>query len=97
MKRDATLRPHKTAYPAGRPKIRTIPYIFQDLLYAQVLAKYAYVKGVGATPMSKPRKGLHDDPYFTDGGRIVLWISGDRVSFTDVEHVKWDMPSEWKK
>ncbi len=67
-------------------------YIFQDLLYSQVLAKYAYVKGVGATPMSKPRKSLHDDPYFTDGNRIVLWISGDPVSFSEVDFVKWEVP-----
>jgi hypothetical protein len=67
-------------------------YIFQDLLYSQVLAKYAYVKGVGATPMSKPRISLHDDPYFTDGNRIVLWISGDPVSFSEVEFVKWQVP-----
>jgi hypothetical protein len=66
-------------------------YFFQDLLYSQVLAKYAYVKGVGATSMSKPRLSLHDDPWFTDGRRIVLWLSGDPVSFTEVEHVKWDV------
>jgi hypothetical protein len=67
-------------------------YIFQDLLYSQVLAKYTFVKGVGAATMLKPHKGLLDDPYFTDGRRMVLWISGDPVSFSEVERVKWDIP-----
>jgi hypothetical protein len=71
-------------------EVRT--YILQDLWYSQALSQYAYVKGVGATPMSKPRKSLHDDPYFTDGYRIVLWVSSDPISFAEVEFVEWEFP-----
>jgi len=80
-------------------KFRIVPnvdeartYILMDLWYSQALSQYAYVKGVGATPMSKTRKSLNDDPYFTDGYRLVLWVSSDPISFAEVEFVKWEFP-----
>ncbi len=67
-------------------------YILQDLWYSQALSQYAYVKGVGATPMSKLREGLNDTAYFTDGYRLVLWVSSDPISFAEVEFVAWEFP-----
>ncbi len=71
-------------------------YILQDLWYSQTLEKYAFVKGVGAIPISKPRMSLNDDPYFTDGYRIVLWVSSAPVSFAEVEFVEWEFPKPKK-
>jgi hypothetical protein len=68
-------------------------YIFQDLLYSQALAKYGYVKGVGAAPISEPRKTLFGDTYFTDGYRIVLWVSSEPISLTEVDVVDWESPA----
>lgn len=67
-------------------------YIFQDFLYSQGLTKYGYVKGVGATPISNPRQNLTGNSYFTDGYRMVLWISSDSISLSEVEVVEWDIP-----
>jgi len=71
-------------------EVRT--YILQDMWYSQALSQYAYVKGVGVTPMSEPRKSLNNDPYFTDGYRLVLWVSGDPVSFAKVRFIGWERP-----
>ena len=70
----------------------TRDYLIQDLWYSQGLEKFAYVKGVGAAPISEPRGNLTGDPYFTDGYRAVLWVSSDPIKLEDAEFVKWDIP-----
>lgn len=72
----------------------TRSYLFQDLLYSQVLSKFAFVKGVGAAPIESPRQNLTGDPYFTDGLRIVLWVSSKPVAFEKVEFIEWELPPE---
>jgi hypothetical protein len=72
-------------------------YILQDLWYSQTLAKFGYVKGVGAASMSEPRKSLQDDPYFTDGYRLVIWVSRKPISFSEVEALHWEIPPFRKK
>lgn len=67
-------------------------YIFQDLLYSQGLARYGYVKGVGAAPMSEQRETLTGHAYFTDGLRAVLWVSDEPVSLAEIEFVEWEIP-----
>ncbi len=66
-------------------------YILQDIMYSQALAKYGYVKGVGAATMSNPRKTLQNDPYFTDGYRAVMWVSSSPVSFSELQFLKWEI------
>jgi hypothetical protein len=73
----------------------TRDFLIQDLWYSQGLVKFAYVKGVGAAPISEPRGNLTGDPYFTDGYRAVLWISSDPIDFEEVEFVRWEIPPQW--
>jgi hypothetical protein len=70
----------------------TRDFLIQNLWYSQGLLKFAFVKGVGAVPISTPRRNLTGDPYFTDGLRALLWISGDPVDFEEVEFVEWEIP-----
>ncbi|MGD8985414.1 MAG: LssY C-terminal domain-containing protein [Desulfobacteraceae bacterium] len=72
-------------------------YILQDLWYSQTLAKFGYVKGLGAASMSNPRNTLQDDPYFTDGYRLVIWVSRKPVSFSEVEVLEWEVRPLKKK
>jgi len=67
-------------------------YILQDLWYSQGVLKYAYVKGVGAAPISEPRENIRGDNYFTDGMRVVVWVSSDPISLSEVEFVEWENP-----
>ncbi|MFW2406083.1 MAG: LssY C-terminal domain-containing protein, partial [Gammaproteobacteria bacterium] len=63
----------------------TREFLVEDLLYAQGLAKIGYVRGVGAAPFDEPRGNLTGDPYFTDGRRAVMWVSGSTVGIDEIE------------
>lgn len=67
----------------------TREYLLEDLAYHQGLARFAYVKGVGAAPIDVPRANLTGDPYFTDGFRVVLWVSSAPVAMNDIEVWDW--------
>ncbi len=70
----------------------TREFLLENLAYSQVLRKYAYVGGVGETPMDQPRANLTGDPWFTDGLRVILWISSDLTDLDDIEYVDWITP-----
>ncbi len=67
-------------------------YILQNLWYSQGLAKFGFVKGVGAASISKPRRDIWGNRYFTDGYRAVVWVSNEPVSFSDVVNAEWEKP-----
>jgi hypothetical protein len=57
-------------------------YVLEDLLEAQRAAKLGYVGGVGECERTAPRYNLTGDPYFTDGNRGVVIVSGTRTDAT---------------
>jgi hypothetical protein len=67
----------------------TREYLVENLAYSQALAKLGYVEGVGAAPIDEPRGNLTGDPYFTDGKRVVLWISSTPTDFGDIDDLDW--------
>ena len=67
----------------------TREYLLENLAYSQALAKFAYLGGVGAAPIDQPRGNLTGDPYFTDGYRLVLWVSSRPVDIADIEVTFW--------
>jgi hypothetical protein len=67
-------------------------FLVQNLWYSHGLLKFAYVKGVGEAEISEPRRTLTKDPYFTDGLRAVLWVSGRPVDLEEVEFLAWETP-----
>jgi hypothetical protein len=69
----------------------TRDYLLQDMLLSGSLAGLGYVKGVGAATPEDPRYNYTLDPYFTDGLRLVLFLSGDYVSPDNLELV-WYRP-----
>ena len=66
-------------------------YLLQDFWYSQGLAKFGYVEGVGAVSISEPRETFLDDLYFTDGYRLVLLLSGDSLSISEVGLFDWSI------
>ena len=70
----------------------TREYLVENLAYAQSLAKLAYVGGVGAASIDDPRANLTGDPYFTDGHRVILWLSSKPVDLSEIEVLRWGTP-----
>jgi hypothetical protein len=67
----------------------TREYLLENLAYSQSLAKFGYAGGVGAASFDEPRHNLTGDPYFTDGYRLVLWVTATPVDIADLEFVPW--------
>jgi hypothetical protein len=55
-------------------------YVVEDLMQAQHVNATGYVSGVGECEADKPRHNLTGDPYFTDGLRAVVLLSGTRTA-----------------
>ena len=70
----------------------TREFLLEDLAYSQALAKVAYVEGVGAATIEQPRGNLTGDPYFTNGYRLVLWVSSHPVDIADIQLEQWRIP-----
>lgn len=66
--------------------------LLENLAFSQSLEKFAYVGGVGEVSMDQPKGNLTGDPWFTDGYRIVLWVTSEPVSIDDVDFLEWRMP-----
>jgi hypothetical protein len=65
-------------------------YLIQDMFYSQSLRGYAFSTGVGAATTQNPRRNYTGDAYWTDGLRLVMWLSAEPVSYHRVEAVHWD-------
>ena len=72
----------------------TREYLLENLAYTQALEKYAYVRGVGEVSYTQPRGNLTGDPWFSDGNRLVLWVSSEPVDIDELEFVSWRLPLE---
>jgi hypothetical protein len=68
----------------------TREYLLEDLAYAESVEKFGYVTGVGAASYDSPRANLTGDPYFTDGHRIVIFVSSDPVDISEIEVLELD-------
>jgi hypothetical protein len=51
---------------------------------SQSVTSYGYVGGVGEATMESPKFNLTDDPYRTDGRRLIVVISKDPVPINAV-------------
>jgi hypothetical protein len=70
----------------------TREFLLEDLAYSQSLKKTGYLKGVGEVPISQPRGNLTGDPWFTDGYRLVLWVTSEPTDISEVEFLPWKNP-----
>jgi hypothetical protein len=70
----------------------TRDYLLQDLLLSGSLAGVGYVEGVGSATPKDPRYNYTLDPYFTDGLRVVLFVSEEYVSPDSLEWLAWEWP-----
>jgi hypothetical protein len=64
--------------------------LIEDLIYSQQLAKGGWVKGVGVSTRSNPRRNLTGDPYFTAGYRVVLMFDRRPRSVKEFQFFDWE-------
>ncbi len=67
-------------------------YLLQDLLMSGFVERYGYVDGVGAAPASAPRVNLTGDPYYTDGLRVVVFLSNQTTRLENIDRLPWQVP-----
>ena len=64
-------------------------YLIQEMLISGSVEQVAWVDGVGKAPREQPRRNLTGDPYFTDGRRVVFFLSSKPISPSEVHLHKW--------
>jgi hypothetical protein len=67
-------------------------YLTLDMLSSESLKAVGYVDGVGYSGRDAPRHNYTDDPYYTDGLRVVLICGDGRYDLEDLEHLPWKRP-----
>jgi hypothetical protein len=67
----------------------------QKFVYGQSVERIAWFQGTVVVPVTSFWNQLIGEPYFTDGMRLVLWLTGDPVAAQDIEYVSWDDPPAW--
>ena len=65
-------------------------FLLQNLWYNGAMKAAGFVDGVGEVPIDKPITGFGGGAYFTDGWRLVAFLSEDPVAFDDVL-IRFDM------
>ena len=68
--------------------------LVQDLIYSQGLEAFAFAGGVGEAPPESPRENLTGDVYFTDGRRLVMWLTDTPTTILEIEYIEWMPPLE---
>ena len=69
-------------------------YLLHSLFHSESVEKFAFVKGVGLANENNPRKNLTDDPYFTDGMRMVIWLSSTPVPPHEAHNLGWNASAD---
>jgi len=59
-------------------------YLLETLMRSQSVKAYGYVHGVGEATLEAPKFNLTEDPYRTDGRRMILVISENPVPINEV-------------
>jgi hypothetical protein len=68
-------------------------YLLQDLLMSGFVERYGFVEGVRAATASAPRTNLTGDPYYTDGLRLVVFLSSQTKRLTETTRLPWESPA----
>jgi hypothetical protein len=67
-------------------------YLTQEMLMSGSVDQLGWVGGVEKTAREEPRQNLTGDPFFTDGLRVVLFLSGKSVAPSEVHWHNWSTP-----
>ena len=68
-------------------------YLLQNLWYSNSLEQFAWSATGKRVTETEPVLDFNDNAWFSDGLRLVIWVSGEPVSLQEAQTVKWDDPS----
>lgn len=90
-------------FTLGTAKVRFDPdvdtarnFALQNFFYGRSLAQLGWVFGEHVVPADSFWENLDQSHFFTDGYRVVLWLSGEPVSVISSTVLDWDNPPEWR-
>lgn len=88
---------HYMARTFGRPRLDpdvddARMYMMQNIWYSQGLRQFGWATGRDVVSIGSQRTNITGEGYFTDGYRVVLWLSGDPVSMLEVKRANLDQP-----
>lgn len=63
-------------------------YLLEMLMRSQSVEAFGYVAGVGEATVEQPRFNLANDPYRTDGQRLLILVADDPVPMHEVAHIR---------
>lgn len=64
--------------------------LLQSMILSGSVARFGFVDAVARSAPESPARNLTDDPYFTDGQRLVVILSGfASVAPANVEYIRW--------
>jgi hypothetical protein len=70
-------------------------FAIQKFLYGQAVVETAWIAGKEVVPPASFWDTLIRLSYFSDGYRIVLWLSAEPVSMLELTTRIWDVPPRW--
>ena len=65
-------------------------YLMQDLLYSQSIISFGWSQSGLKVPKEEPRSDFTGNVWFSDGYRMVVWVSGEPYSIGDIDNLRWD-------
>lgn len=65
-------------------------FLLQNLWYSQSLSALAFSRSGKVVPLENPEVDFNNNPFFSDGIRIVMWLSGEPVSLLETRKLQWD-------
>lgn len=69
-------------------------YLLHSLLHHDAVSRFAFVRGVGEATHENPRHNLTDDPYITDGMRLIVWVSSEPVDPDEARNLGWNLSTD---
>jgi hypothetical protein len=72
-------------------------FVTLETIAAQSLQAIGYVSGVGVAGRTSGRTNYTKDPYYTDGNRVVIFLSDDRVPSERIKYLDWEVPLSSKQ
>jgi len=69
-------------------------YLTQEMILSGSARQVAWTSGVGEHSKENPGRNLTLDPWFTDGNRVVLFLSREQIAPDDIHFLDWTEPAD---